>query len=219
MIESENEWNTLTGEFTVSAFGAGASRVILYINGAPDGINIQIDSVSILPLRTTPVPTTPAPVVPTSSPTNKPINELTPMPTGSPTEAPSMHPTRYTTLAPTIRCKKKKVRFTLELQTDNRGKDTSWFLKMQKKNRKYKKLTGGKGYTNNKMFTKEICIKKRKCYEFRIKDKTKDGLCCSNGEGYYTITRNGKLLRHSIYNNTKMSERSIFGINKKNCDK
>jgi len=139
---------------------------------------------------------------------------ITPAPTGSPTEGPTKNPSRIPTaeptLAPTISCRKQQVRFSVELETDEKGEDTTWFLKMKKKNGFQNKLKG-KNLASNKLYRREICIKKKKCYKFIIKDAKRDGLCCSHGQGYYKITRNGKVLENSTYNNDKPSEIRKFG--------
>jgi len=74
MVESGNEWNVMEGIFTVSAFDAGAGTVAVEISGAPAGVNIQIDQVSISRIEET------------GSPTNSPV-------TSPPTSSPSAFPT------------------------------------------------------------------------------------------------------------------------------
>mmetsp|Transcript_29200 Transcript_29200/g.31395 ORF Transcript_29200/g.31395 Transcript_29200/m.31395 type:complete len:284 (+) Transcript_29200:1974-2825(+) len=139
---------------------------------------------------------------------------ITPAPTGSPTEGPTKNPSRIPTaeptLAPTISCRKQQVRFSVELQTDEKGEDTTWFLKMKKKNGFRNKLKGT-NLASNKLYRREICIKRKKCYKFIIKDAKRDGLCCSHGQGYYKITRNGNVLENSTYNNDKPYEIRKFG--------
>merc|ERR1711935_594272 len=128
-----------------------------------------------------------------AEPTKEPTKNPTPIPTGG---DPTPIPTGEPTLAPTISCVKKRVRFSLELQTDEKGEDTTWFLKMKTKKKGFRNKLKGTNLASNKLYRRQICIKRKKCYKFIIKDKKKDGLCCSHGLGYYKITRDGMSVTH-----------------------
>jgi hypothetical protein len=49
MVETDKEWNLMSGVFDVADFQAGAGLVLLYIKGAPVGVDLQIDQVSLVP--------------------------------------------------------------------------------------------------------------------------------------------------------------------------
>ena len=154
----------------------------------------------------TPVPTANPTNKPTISPTKEPTVSPTKEPTANPTKKPTVNPTKEPTAnptkeptdrptpGPTKSCKKNQVLFNLDLQTDDNGKETSWILKMKKKNGKYGNILKGKGYASNTLYRKEICIRKKMCYQFIIKDANGNGLCCEHGKGYYRITQQGAWL-------------------------
>jgi len=167
---------------------------------------------------------------PTKDPTIKPTKDPTQQPTKSPTHSPTSEPSTHLTqspsiistlpptFAPSINCSKNKFLFRLDLQTDDNGTDTRWILKMKKKKaKKYKKIDNGKGYDDNTLYKEEICIRKKRCYLFVIRDSRGDGLCCSHGQGYYRITVRGKVKKYSIYDNTDPQEITKFGVGIKKC--
>lgn len=73
----------------------------------------------------------------------------------------------------------------LELKTDKEGSETSWeFLDgngdvIER---------GGGNYWGNFTVKKSFEVDLNQCYTFVIYDSGANGLCCTNGEGYYTLT-------------------------------
>merc|ERR1712048_575437 len=82
-------------------------------------------------------------------------------------------------------------------ETDQYWKKYSWIL--QRKNGKkwteVQKGTLDKNSTYNMWTDIELC--KNKCYRILFKDKQGDGMCCSKGEGWYTVTINDFMVEWS----------------------
>ncbi|NOJ21853.1 endonuclease [Vibrio coralliilyticus] len=78
---------------------------------------------------------------------------------------------------------------TLNLTTDNYGSETSWTLK----NSSNQTLFSGSDYGNNTSYEKAMCVESGS-YTFEIVDSYGDGICCSSGNGSYTLTSNGQTL-------------------------
>lgn len=75
----------------------------------------------------------------------------------------------------------------IEIQTDRYGGETSWELK----NKSGDVVLSGKNYVGNKTYKETKCIPLG-CYTFTINDSYGDGICCSYGNGGYTISVEGK---------------------------
>lgn len=76
---------------------------------------------------------------------------------------------------------------TITILTDNYPTETAWTLTNASGN---VVATGG-GYTSrNTTYTEEACLPDG-CYVFNITDSYGDGICCSYGNGAYTINLNG----------------------------
>lgn len=84
-------------------------------------------------------------------------------------------------------CKDTNTTFTLV--TDDYAVETSWTLK----NASNQTLFSGTGYSNNTTNNQEMCLSDGD-YQFEIIDSYGDGICCSTGNGSYTLTANGKTL-------------------------
>ncbi|EEX32194.1 MULTISPECIES: endonuclease [Vibrio] len=78
---------------------------------------------------------------------------------------------------------------TLNLTTDSYGSETSWTLK----NSSNQTLFSGSDYGNNTSYEKAMCVESGP-YVFEIVDSYGDGICCSSGNGSYTLTSNGQTL-------------------------
>merc|ERR1712192_174958 len=136
----------------------------------------------VAPPNTAPVALSPtnAPVSPTTapvSPTNAPV---------SPTTAPVTSPT-----AP-VDTPSGCLMFVITLTTDEFGYETSFTL--------LNDLTGGirlSGglYASSRTYDEVTCLDNGR-YIFTISDSHGDGMCCGNGEGGYTLTLGGHVLRH-----------------------
>lgn len=75
MVTGDQKWNVMEGSLTVRSFDANAGFTALYITGAPYGVDIILDSVSMVPVT----------AAPTSSPTMSPTASPTGVVTSSPT--------------------------------------------------------------------------------------------------------------------------------------
>ncbi|KAL3913108.1 MAG: hypothetical protein SGARI_000821, partial [Bacillariaceae sp.] len=92
MQEANQEWNTMSGSLLATSEHAAAYSVFLYINGAPAGVDIQIDSVSLTRSMVTPEPTSSPTQSPTMSPTTTPTVSPTPSPTSTAEQPDSENP-------------------------------------------------------------------------------------------------------------------------------
>jgi PKD repeat protein len=75
----------------------------------------------------------------------------------------------------------------IDILTDNYGYETSWELVDDATSSVL--LSGGQGgvYANNTNYSQTICLD-RGCYTFTIYDSYGDGICCSYGNGYYSVS-------------------------------
>ncbi|KJY88387.1 endonuclease I [Vibrio neptunius] len=78
---------------------------------------------------------------------------------------------------------------SFKLTTDSYGSETSWTLK----NSNNQTLFSGSNYGNNASYEKAMCVESGS-YVFEILDSYGDGICCSSGNGSYTLASNGQTL-------------------------
>lgn len=74
--------------------------------------------------------------------------------------------------------------YSIELTTDNWGGETSWELVDQPSG---SVVASGSGYSSNTTYNVPICAPDG-CYSFDIFDSFGDGICCSEGNGSYSVT-------------------------------
>ncbi len=78
----------------------------------------------------------------------------------------------------------------LALNFDNYASETSWAIK----NTSGTTVESGSGYANGASnIAKTFCLPTG-CYTFEINDSYGDGICCSYGNGSYSVTNNGSTL-------------------------
>ncbi|MEJ6474954.1 endonuclease [Pseudoalteromonas piscicida] len=87
-----------------------------------------------------------------------------------------------TTPEPPQSCQNHTV--SLTLVTDNYGSETSW----QITNGANSIIASGSDYSNNQTINEHLCLNDGN-YTFSIFDSYGDGICCSNGNGQYTLTQ------------------------------
>eukprot|EP00594_Rhizosolenia_setigera_P013222 CAMPEP_0178960638 /NCGR_PEP_ID=MMETSP0789-20121207/13086_1 /TAXON_ID=3005 /ORGANISM="Rhizosolenia setigera, Strain CCMP 1694" /LENGTH=472 /DNA_ID=CAMNT_0020644031 /DNA_START=101 /DNA_END=1519 /DNA_ORIENTATION=- len=46
----------------------------------------------------------------------------------------------------------------------------------------------------NHIYTHEMCVSSRGCFDFTVKDSYGDGICCSHGYGYFEVLRDNKVM-------------------------
>lgn len=78
---------------------------------------------------------------------------------------------------------------TLDLTTDNYPGETSWDIVDNVTGAVIAESPAYEG--ENTSYTESICILSSNCYTFTIYDEYGDGICCSYGEGSYTLTVDG----------------------------
>ena len=80
---------------------------------------------------------------------------------------------------------------TVEIRTDNYPSETSWTLTNLCSGELQAKVDQGERYSEPQtLYTDDYCVPDND-YEFTIFDSFGDGICCTNGEGYYTVTFDG----------------------------
>jgi len=140
----------------------------------------------------------PAPGSPTKSPT---VDETKP-PTPDKTKAPSPDNSFCT--------KKQRFVFTVEIATDSKAsKETRYYIQQQKKG-KFKNVKKVKKLPNNEKYSKNFCLKKSKCYRFKIVD-TKGGF--DGKDNYWKVSKDGDFLDYGYME--KSPEMVKFGKCKK----
>ena len=72
---------------------------------------------------------------------------------------------------------------TLTLITDNYGSETSWNIT----NSSGTEVISGNGYSSNQTYSEDICLDDD-TYSFTILDSYGDGICCSTGNGSYSLS-------------------------------
>ena len=78
---------------------------------------------------------------------------------------------------------------TLNLLTDNYGGETSWLLTKDND-----MILEGKNFDDNTNYEETACLENGK-YEFTITDSYGDGICCSEGNGFYQIKIDGNTVK------------------------
>lgn len=103
----------------------------------------------------------------------------------SPTPVPTHIPT------PALKpCPANQFRLTVDILTDNSPKETTWTLTSSCDDSKKWSLSGGP-YSSASASETTPCLETDAKYTFTIKDLSGDGICCSNGEGSYSVSKDG----------------------------
>ena len=93
----------------------------------------------------------------------------------------------------------------LSLLTDNYGEETSWQINDNLGN----PVASGSGYASNTQYIENICVTEGE-YTFTISDSYGDGICCSYGDGSYTLKIDQTVLASG--GSFKLSEIKTFTI-------
>ncbi len=81
-------------------------------------------------------------------------------------------------------------RISVSILTDNFPTETSWTVKDPNGSI----LLQGGGYNlQNFLYEDSVCVPNGICLVFEIQDSYGDGICCTQGSGYYTVNLNGSL--------------------------
>jgi len=119
------------------------------------------------------------------------------------TDAPTPSPTASPTASPTS-C---EVFYELTINTDENGGDTSWDI-VYDMDRSTTAASSNKVYESESKYVESGCLDTN-CYRFTIKDSWNDGMCCSHGEGSYSLKINGSELASG--GEFKDDETTLFG--------
>ena len=123
-----------------------------------------------------PPPSMLAPVpIPTLNPTRSPSKQPTKRPTKQPTKAPTKAPTRS--------CSDVEV----EIRTDGYPTETTWNIKGSQGSIVAR---GGPYSQRNTVHTERYCLEEN-YLAFKVVDRYGDGLCCSHGNGSYSVSIEG----------------------------
>ena len=100
---------------------------------------------------------------------------------------------------------------TIEILTDNYPLETSWLLEDENGN-VIDQISTGDLVCANTYYNWDIYIDDNICYQFTILDSYGDGICCSQGNGSYTISYNNIISIHYLtsYRINKFNINLIF---------
>ncbi len=101
----------------------------------------------------------------------------------------NFQPTNTATIPTTPTEKCSNTMATLTLVTDSYASETSWVLK----NSASDVVFSGSGYTNDTTNTKAMCLVDGD-YIFEISDSYGDGICCTSGNGSFSVIANNEAL-------------------------
>ncbi|MBH0057712.1 endonuclease [Pseudoalteromonas sp. SWXJZ94C] len=88
---------------------------------------------------------------------------------------------------------------TLTLKTDNYGSETSWVIN----NSQGSAIANGNGYSSNTQYNEQVCLTDG-AYTLIVSDSYGDGMCCSAGDGSYTLIQEQVTLASGAsFNNTE----------------
>merc|ERR1712156_920605 len=137
-----------------------------------------------------------------------------PTPTAPTPTAPT--PTSPTPAVPTIAlkpCKNNKVRWALQLTTDQYGSETSFNIWTRKGNGQFKRGYGRSDFPSETTVTYSKCVKSNKCYKVVVEDSYGDGMCCGYGEGSFQGYYDGSAVQNvdAVFENGISSESETFG--------
>ena len=79
---------------------------------------------------------------------------------------------------------------TIDITTDNYPLETSWQV-IDELGNIYASISSGDLTSANSTYTWDICLDDLSCYSFVISDTYGDGICCSFGNGSYSLSYNG----------------------------
>jgi len=85
-----------------------------------------------------------------------------------------------------VSCLNNQRRVRIEIKTDKYGYETSWLFRMKGGEDPVVQGPDGRNYESSTLYDGTICVDIG-MYEFEIEDAFKDGICCSAGEGHYSI--------------------------------
>jgi hypothetical protein len=83
-------------------------------------------------------------------------------------------------------CSNNQVPITVTVKTDKYPEETSWYLTNTSETNTY--LSDAYFPDSSTVYSKNVCINSLDTVKFVIKDEFGDGICCVNGDGYYSIT-------------------------------
>eukprot|EP00978_Attheya_sp_CCMP212_P004433 scaffold9688_cov60-Attheya_sp.AAC.4 len=86
-----------------------------------------------------------------------------------------------------IECASGESLVEVSLVTDFYGEETSWSLRENNG----MVLVSGSELSGNKRYANSLCIPKHTCFTFTINDGYGDGVCCSYGQGFFSLTVDG----------------------------
>jgi len=87
------------------------------------------------------------------------------------------------------KCRRGRRYLQIDINADNKGEDISVSMRRMMSNKSWhkRKSINRLGVTSNSLTTFSRCIDNNKCYKIMIKDEEKNGICCDDGEGSWSV--------------------------------
>jgi len=105
-----------------------------------------------------------------------------------------------------------QIDFVIELTTDKWSYETAWTLKRDSDG---ETLLTNPIMENNEDYTTSTCLPAGECYTYEITDSFGDGICCTQGDGEYTLTLDGEIIK--LGGDFDSSETTPFCIEENPC--
>jgi len=155
---------------------------------------------------------------PSSAPSLSPIGSPTSSPTRSnnfPTSTPTATPTAPECESTDMAYLDMNINVDANAENDNTLFKLAYFSNTNDRFKNFKE----RSFENNENYTWGACIPKAECYRFTMTDDSKDGICCENGNGFYSIDFNDQSIVESFEDKGKSKvyfgscdvEKMIFG--------
>ena len=140
------------------------------------------------------------PSAPTKSPTDPPTPSPTKAPTASPTDPPTPSPTNAPT--PLDECPEGQAFLTVRVVTDANGSvDNSFDVKARNNKKKFKiEVWEENKLGNNASKSFKKCLPLDQCYIFIMWDTSRNGMCCEDGDGGFSVTWDGSIIADTLSN-------------------
>lgn len=117
----------------------------------------------------------------TASPTKRPI--VSPVSSNSPPQS---------AISPARDCPSDRNRLMLRFKTDDNGSDTFYYLTKNSGGPVIALEGNSSSFQSNTVYARLICLSKAYCYKFFMCNRSGNGMCCENGDGWYELSLNGK---------------------------
>eukprot|EP00536_Pseudo-nitzschia_multiseries_P010548 jgi/Psemu1/26265/gm1.26265_g len=129
----------------------------------------------------------------------------------------------FPTESPTTSCgTATNGRMKIELKTDSYGFETTWTVREQTSLGLV--VQSDRQYEGNMIYSfpnngGSVCLDPGVCYQFQIQDTFGDGICCSQGDGYYKLFLDGtQVMSGGQFGGTETRSFCVTGDTAPNCE-